>query len=180
MLRHESPLSERALELLRAQGPLPAHAGKLSLFGRFIGAWDMEVVFFGGDGKEVYRQPGEWSFSWVLDGRLIQDVLVYPNPQGLGSGVGERRIGTTLRSYDAATDTWRVVWTGATSGFFCVLTGRPVGDEIHIEGPDPDGHRLRWMFTAISQDSFVWKGFISRDGGATWHQEQEMLARRRA
>lgn len=40
---HESPLQqERALELLRAKGPLPAHAQGLKLFGRFAGAWDAE------------------------------------------------------------------------------------------------------------------------------------------
>ncbi len=179
MSRHESPLQERALELLRAKGPRPVNAKGLELFGRFVGAWDAEVVFFGEDGKETFRQPGEWSFSWVLDGRVIQDVLVYPNPEGLGSAPGERRIGTTLRHYDARADRWRVVWLGATAGYLAVLSGRAVGDEIHIEGTDPEGHLIRWMFTAISADAFLWRGLQSKDGGATWRVTQEMPCRRR-
>ncbi|MCY1019095.1 hypothetical protein [Pyxidicoccus sp. MSG2] len=180
MSSHATPLSERALALLRAEGPLAVHADKLMLFGRFVGAWDAEVVFYGEDGKEVFRQPGEWSFSWALDGRAIQDVLIYPNAEaGLSAAVGERRIGTTLRHYDAKADHWRVVWLGATTGFLAVLTGRPVGGEIHIEGPDPEGHLLRWMFTAITEDSFLWRGLLSKDGGATWRVTQEMPCRRR-
>ncbi|WP_163992089.1 hypothetical protein [Pyxidicoccus caerfyrddinensis] len=180
MSSHPTPLSERALALLRAEGPLATHADKLMLFGRFVGAWDAEVVFYGEDGKEVFRQPGEWSFSWALDGRAIQDVLIYPNAEaGLSAAVGERRIGTTLRHYDAKADHWRVVWLGATTGFLAVLTGRPVDGEIHIEGPDPEGHLLRWMFTAITEDSFLWRGLLSKDGGATWRVTQEMPCRRR-
>lgn len=179
MSPHESPLSQRALELLRADGPLPVHAESLALFGRFIGAWDMDVAFFDAAGKEVFRQPGEWSFSWVLDGRVIQDVLRYPNPEGLSAAVGERRIGTSLRHFEPKTGTWRVVWLGATAGYLVVLTGKAVGDEIHIEGPDPDGRALRWMFTAIAEDSFTWRGLLSEDGGVTWRRTQEMMARRR-
>lgn len=180
MRHHETPLSERAMALLRAEGPLATHADGLKLFGRFVGAWDAEVIFYGEDGKERFRQPGEWSFSWALDGRVIQDVLIYPNAEAnLSAAVGERRIGTTLRHYDAKKDCWKVIWLGATTGFLAVLTGRAVGDEIHIEGPDPEGHALRWMFTAIAQDSFLWRGFISKDGGATWRLTQEMPCRRR-
>ncbi|GEN06741.1 hypothetical protein SAMN05443572_104628 [Myxococcus fulvus] len=174
----ESPLSQRALELLRADGPLPALAESLSLFGRFIGAWDVDVAFFDATGKQTYRQPGEWSFSWVLDGRVIQDVLIYPNPEGLGASVGARRIGTSLRQFIPEQGTWRVVWMGATAGYLVSLVGRPVGDEIHIEGKDPDGKPLRWMFTAVTDDSFLWRGFMSEDGGSTYRLTQEMHARR--
>ena len=180
MSTQETPLSERALALLRSKGPLTSHADKLNLFGRFVGAWDAEVIFYGEDGKETFRQPGEWSFSWALDGRVIQDVLIYPNAEAnLSAAVGERRIGTTLRHYDAKADRWKVIWLGATTGFLAVLTGRPVDGEIHIEGPDPDGNLLRWMFTAIAEDSFLWRGFLSKDGGATWRLTQEMPCRRR-
>jgi len=179
MSESRSPLAERALELVRASGPLAERAGKLALFGRFIGSWDMEVAFFDATGKETYRQPGEWAFSWVLDGRVIQDVLVYPHPDGLSSAVGERRIGTTLRFYDPARDAWRVVWLGATAGYLVTLTGRARGDEIHIEGNDPDGKPVRWMFTGIGEDHFTWRGFLSDDGGASWRLTQEMTARRR-
>ncbi|WP_342375189.1 hypothetical protein NVS55_28335 [Myxococcus stipitatus] len=174
-----SPLSQRALALLRAEGPLPALAEPLSLFGRFVGAWDLDISFFDVTGKETYRQPGEWSFSWVLDGRVIQDVLIYPNPEGLSASPGERRIGTSLRHFIPSLGTWRVVWMGATAGYLVSLVGRAVRDDIHIEGPDEEGRPLRWMFTEISEESFTWLGFLSDDGGVTYRLTQRMLARRR-
>jgi hypothetical protein len=62
------------------------------------------------DRKVVYRQPGEWSFAYVLDERAIQDVLVYPNQEdGLQNSPGRRRIGTTLRFYDSRTDRWYMI-----------------------------------------------------------------------
>ena len=86
------------LETLRAEGPHPSYRDKLKLFGQFVGVWDLDVLFYDEDGKVVYRQPGEWSFAYVLDGRAIQDVLVYPNQEdGLQNSPGRRRIGTTLR-----------------------------------------------------------------------------------
>ncbi|WP_338864757.1 hypothetical protein [Myxococcus stipitatus] len=173
------PHTQRALELLRAEGPLPALAEPLALFGRFVGAWDMDIAFFDAMGKETYRQPGEWSFSWVLDGRVIQDVLAYPNPEGLRTSPGERRIGTSLRHFIPSLGAWRVVWMGATVGYLVSLIGRAVGDDIHIEGQDPDGRPLRWMFTEISDDAFTWQGFLSDDGGVTYRLTQRMLARRR-
>jgi len=64
------------LETLRAEGPHPSHRDKLKVFGQFVGVWDLDVLFYDENGKIVYRQPGEWSFANILDGRAIQDVLV--------------------------------------------------------------------------------------------------------
>jgi hypothetical protein len=49
------------------------------LFGQFVDIWDMEVMFYDQAEKETFHEPGEWAFAWVLDGRAIQDLLVYPN-----------------------------------------------------------------------------------------------------
>src|SRR6185295_17392624 len=40
--------------------------------------------------------------------------------------------------------------------------------------------QLRWRFTDIRPDSFIWRGEVSRDGGATWAQDEEMRITRRA
>jgi len=116
----------------------------------------------------------------VLDGRAIQDVLVYPNPgRGLKDTPGNRRIGTTIRFYDSETEQWRVVWIGVVTGNVGLMTGRHVGEEIWIEEQEPDGTPTRWMFTGITRNQFQWKGMQSSDGGKSWRIQQEMLARRR-
>ncbi len=167
------------LETLHAEGPHPSYRDKLKLFGQFVGVWDLDVLFYDEEGKVVYRQPGEWSFTYVLDGRAIQDVLVYPNQEdGLQNSPGRRRIGTTLRFYDPRLDTWQMIWLGAVSGTIVVRTGKQVRDEIWIEGLDSNGSLTRSMFTEIAPDQFHWKDVLSH-GGGSWRMEQEMLARRR-
>lgn len=161
------------LPLLRADGPHPRLRDELMLFGQFIGTWNMLVEFFGDDGERFYRQPGQWSFAWVLDGRVIQDVLTYPR-----TGEPDRGIGTSLRSYDPASRQWQVIWLGAATGITVILHGGKRGDEILLEGPDPDGTLNQWMFTDITASSFRWVGLESSDQGATWHLRQQMTGSR--
>jgi hypothetical protein len=139
----------------------------------------MDIRFFNETGKEIFHGPGEWMFSWVLDGRAVQDVLVYSDIKDAAKKApGERRIGSTLRYYDPNADLWRLVWLGATSGTFITLTGSSQGVGILVEGLDMDGSHLRWSFTEITPNSFHWIGMSSRDR-ITWWKEQEMFARRR-
>jgi hypothetical protein len=176
-----SPSTEpfQILETLRAEAPHPEHREKLMLFGRFVGAWDMRVIFYDEGGEKIYDQPGRWAFSWVLDGRAIQDVLIYPNPdRAMKYTAGDRRIGTTLRYYDPAQNSWRVIWLGVVSGNLGVMVGREVGDEIWIEEKELDESLTRWIFTEISSNRFHWKGTVSSDQGKTWRIDQEMFAQR--
>ena len=144
------------LPLLRADGPHPGLAGELMLFGQFAGTWDMQVEFFSDDGECVYRQPGQWSFAWILDGRAIQDVLTYPL-----TGQAGRGIGTSIRSYHPASGRWQVIWLGAVSGITVILHGGKQDEEILLEGPDPDGTLNQWKFTDITDSSFGWTGLES-------------------
>ena len=149
------------------------------LFGQFIGTWDMDIQFYDGSGACVFRGLGEWSFSWILDGRAVQDVLAYADlSDPTRTGVGQRRVGTTLRYYDPRLDAWRMVWLGATSGAFLNLLARRDGEDIMVEGLDMDGSHLLWSFAEITPDRFRWVGRTSKDRHI-WRIEQEMLARRR-
>lgn len=149
------------------------------LFGQFVGEWDMQVMFYDEDGKRIYEQPGVWAFAWILDGRAIQDVLVYPNPENaLKDTPGDRRIGTTIRCYNPDDNTWLVVWFGLVAGNVGLMTGRQVDGEIWIEEKKPDGVLIRWILDEITPNSFHWKGLRSDDDGKSWRMQQEMLARR--
>ncbi|WP_129843042.1 hypothetical protein [Streptomyces sp. RFCAC02] len=169
-----------ALADLPADAPHPDHTGLLSLFGQFVGTWDMDVRFHDEDGTLLSRRPGTWSFGWVLDGRAVQDVLTYPRTDGPGAGApGVRGIGTSLRFPDPATGTWHVYWLGAVTGVTVVLHGGGDGRDILLESePETDGTLNRWRFTDISADAFRWTGHASTDGGRTWWLNQEMLATR--
>ncbi|MFE6736972.1 hypothetical protein [Microbacterium sp. NPDC057650] len=170
MLDDASPFEED----LRATGAHPDFADELALFGRFVGEWRMRVRFYEADGACVYDEPGRWTFGWVLDGRAVQDVLSGPAP-GRGEAAGERRIGSSMRMFDAATRAWHVVWFGASSGAFVVLHGGADADRIVLLGePEADGAISRWIFSDITQESFRWLGEESRDGGRTWFIRQRM------
>ena len=168
------------LPTLRADGPHPDHAKKLMLFGQFIGVWEMDIRFFDSTGNTIFHGPGEWKFSWILDGRAIQDVLTYADLQdATKTAPGGRRIGTTLRYYNPMADVWRALWLGASSGIFLQLKGGASADGILLEGHEDDGVQVRWTFTDIAPDSFHWRGVTSTDSGASWYLEQEMFARRK-
>ena len=74
----EYPAEFAAIEALRADGPYPEHREQLMLFGQFIGEWLLDVSFYEADGSLQRRYLADWMFSWILQGRAIQDVLVVP------------------------------------------------------------------------------------------------------
>lgn len=163
---------------LRADGPHPELGDAHGDFGRFVGRWDVDVEFYDDGGVRVYNNRGEWAFAWVLDGRVIQDVLTYPRV-GASSTEAGRGIGTSLRSYDPATGRWQVIWLGAVTGVTVVLHGGPDGHDLRLMGTETDGTLNRWRFTDIDTNRFLWIGHESRDNGATWILRQRMTATRR-
>lgn len=172
----DSSGSTAGLADLLADGPDQETADALSLFGQFVGTWDVTVRFFDPDGAPSFEGLGVWQFAWVLDGRAVQDTLTYGQP-GVPTS-SSRRIGTTLRSYHPSTGEWHQVWVSPAAELFLVMQARATDDGILVTGTDMDGSRLRWTFTEITPDSFTWTG---RTDGCTgdWRVEQLMSATRR-
>jgi hypothetical protein len=172
MTEAENRGGSEVFSLLAAEGPIEELADKLMLFGRFVGAWEVELTNVAPDGTRS-EQVGEWHFAWALGGRGIQDVL-------FEKGAPPDRRGTTLRAYDDRIDAWHVTWVGPVWHEFVNLVARAEGDRIVLEGTGTDPAELkRWSFNEIKDDSFLWRGEVSLDGGETWTLEQEMRARRR-
>ncbi len=159
-------------DLLAASGPFIEFADRLMVYGQFVGTWDIDAVWYK-KGGERKKGKGVWTFGWILGGRGIQDVLFFAKAE-------PHQYGTTLRCYDSLLDAWHVTWMQPASGEFVNSLGRRIGDRIVQEGLGNDYlQRLRWSFTEITPNSFLWTGEVSTDHGATWFLEEEMRAVRR-
>jgi hypothetical protein len=168
------------LDALGADGPAADRDGKMDLYGRFVGSWDLDVLQIAEDGVRR-RRRGEWHFGWALEGRAIQDVWIVPPRGELRRGDAAANVnsyGTTLRVYDVRIDAWQVQWTDPVTQNFLRMIGREQGSDIVQLGTRPDGNLIRWSFSEITPDSFRWRGEISADEGASWRLQVEFLARR--
>jgi len=171
-------LSGAPPEGLAAAGPNAEYADKLMLFGQFVGDWEVDfTVYRPDDSKQTVK--AEWHFSWVLDGRAIQDVFIVPSREAREtSSWTTQDYGTCLRFYDPSLDSWQVVWVSPRHGEILTFHAAQVGDEIMLEGKDVGGTPMRWIFSNITQDSFQWRRVFSTDYGATWQLHKEMKVRR--
>ena len=168
-----------AIERLTAPGPFGPDKHNLMLYGRLVGAWDIEWVVFDRRGTPTERRRGEWHFAWVLGGRAVQDVI-------WTAGEPPENDGTTMRCWDRELGAWRVVFMSPGDGEFVTLVGRPEGDRIVQEvtdrssGARPDSAAERWTFSEITETAFLWHAERSSDGGQRWAVTHEMRASRRA
>jgi hypothetical protein len=168
------------LDALRAAGPLPEYGDKMHAFGQLVGEWDIEDTHFEQDGTPRSMRRGEWLFGWVLQGRAIQDVILSPPRDHEGDGRPPTyEYGTTIRLYDAFIDAWHITFVAPVSRAVVQLVARVEGEEIVQTGTTPDGKLRRWVFSDISESSFLWRGYESADGGRSWFMEEEIRARRR-
>jgi hypothetical protein len=157
-------------------GPAPEHAAGLMLYGQFIGEWELDWIGYADEGPATSAR-GEWIFSWVLEGRAVQDVWILPH-RDEGAPAGE--YGTTIRFYDPRSDVWYVTWSGPVNAARRTFVARNVGEEIVQEGTNERGELLKWIFSEITPGSFRWRNERSADGGASWRLVEEMRVRRRS
>lgn len=152
---------------LHSAGPAADCADRLKLYGWLIGRWTMDATVHRDDGTR-HQGQGEIHFGWVLEGRAIQDVWIFP-------GVF---YGTTLRVYDPGIDAWHILWSDPLRQVYSRQIGRAQGADIVQLGSNDAGEATRWSFTQITPDSFRWTGERSRDNGDTWQLQAEFFAKR--
>jgi hypothetical protein len=128
-----------------------------------------------------HEQRGEWHFSWILEGRAVQDVLIAPRriKRNRSGPRTADRYGTSIRIYDAKAGIWRITWINPATGAHDELTGRKIGADVVQEGKRPDGQRIRWVFTRITPSSCLWYGEALQPDGRTWKREAEFHLRKR-
>jgi hypothetical protein len=161
---------------LHTTGPAPGLEEQLSLFGRFIGTWDVEW-----QGTNLNGEPatmvGELCFGWVLGGHAVQDIWRVPSTTQVTEGVNPF-YGTTVRFYDPSINAWRSTWIDPLNGRVRRFIGQPVGADIVLDGLDDEPFE-RWTFRDITPDSFRWTGEVSDDDRRTWRLDEQMLIHRR-
>jgi hypothetical protein len=158
--------------------PAPAHELRQAAddFGWLIGGWAAKVRDYD-SGGEVRFGEGEWWFSWVLEGRAIQDVWISPPRTKRGTQIdsnaprmASNRYGTTVRWLDRDRQ-WQIVWVNPVSGTTNRLAGKRMGDRFVLEGT-ADGQRMRWSFNSIRPTSSLWRGEEQLPDG-TWRLGSE-------
>ena len=75
-------------------------------------------------------------------------------------------------------DAWQIQWTDPVTQTYLSMIGRRDGDDIVQLGKNAEGNLIRWSSREITAGSFLWRGEVSADRGATWRLDVEFLARR--
>lgn len=172
-------VSSSFADALHSAGPAADRAGKLRLYGQFVGRWEMDAAYHLGDGPARHSR-GEIHFGWVLEGRAIQDVWIVParGIERTDPPLPGDFYGTTLRVYNPGIDAWHILWTDPLTQTYRRMTGRARGPDIVQDGEDESGAPVRWSFTEITGDSFRWLAERSPDSGASWRLLVEFRAHR--
>jgi len=152
------------------------------VYGWLCGSWDLEVRRYRGIDVSGTGLRGEVHAARVLEGRAVQDVWIMPPRADRGRPLSDPTMnmyGTTLRSWDASLQAWRIQWNNPARGHREEQVGNWNGENILQTGERADGTRTRWTFTEISADSFHWRGEALYPGKTDWVLEGEFVATRR-
>lgn len=142
-------------------------------FGRFVGKWEFEWKDNIGTEKESIKQ-GEWIFSWILEGRAIQDAFIVPARSI--STKEEREYGTTVRIFNPEKKCWDIFY-GCT-GEASQLEAKKDGNKIVLTSVSNLDYKMQWVFYDIEENTFRWKHIRSFDNGKTWQSKAEAFAKR--
>jgi hypothetical protein len=150
------------------------------IFAFLIGSWDIDAVLHALDGQ-ARRVRGEIHASWILEGRAIQDLFIFPRPADRAAGAPgpSDRYATTIRTYDRKQGAWRVVFINpAAVETNAELIARRDRDAIAMEGSLADGTPIRWRYKDVSERSFHYAARRLGSDGRTWHLYLEIFGRR--
>jgi hypothetical protein len=163
-----------------------SHAGRSheiaeadDLYGWLAGSWDLEIRNYWGDISKLSLKA-EAHFSWVLEGRAMQDVWIIPHPEQRGKLPNPALFsyGTTLRVWDPKQRAWQVTWINPVTGTHVHLVGRRSGKDIVQVGTNQERTPIRWSFLEITKDTFRWTGETLDPDGKTWLLHGDFRAKR--
>jgi hypothetical protein len=152
------------------------------IFGWLIGSWEVEAVLHDGMGG-VEKRRGEVHASWVLEGRAIQDLFIFPSRADRASALPASgdRYATTIRTYDRTLGVWRVNFINpAADETSAQLIARREGNQIVMEGRLSNGTSIRWQYVTRTSTSFHYQAERLASDGKSWVLYLELFGRRSA
>lgn len=166
--------------VLASETRAPEIPESADVYGWLVGSWQLDVLRYRGVDVRERGLSGEVHFGRVLEGRGVQDVWIMPRraDRRPDDDRSFNMYGTTLRTWDATIQAWRITWSNPVAGHYETQIGRWRGDDIVQVGGRADGTPTRWTYTEITPDSFHWKGEALAEDGETWRLEGEFLGRR--
>jgi hypothetical protein len=168
------------LEALPSPQRAPEFSDEDDIFGFLIGSWELDAVLHGADGK-IQRTKGELHVSWVLEGRAIQDLFIFPRRADRASGVPAQgdRYATTIRTYDRTLHAWRVNFINpAADETSAQLIARRRGQGIEMKGKLSGGTPIRWRLKSITPTSFHYSAEKLGSDGKPWELYLELFGKR--
>jgi hypothetical protein len=174
---HHTTTAGALADALLSPGPAADMAAELATFGQFVGDWTLRWLGRDATGAETVTMDGRLSVGWVLNGMAVQDVWVVPLPDQPVPGGLRGFHGTTVRFYDPGIRGWRSTWIDPPNARVRRFIGRLTGPDIELIS-DEEEPLLRWRFTRIEPDSFLWTGEIRPTQADEWSPQQEIHATR--
>jgi hypothetical protein len=147
------------------------------IFAPFIGSWDLIVRWWDKSGIASRTEVGEWHFSWVLEGRGVQDVWIVP-PRAQRNSGSLYEYGTSIRFYDPGLNAWQSTWIGPMHRVVRTFIARKLGQDVVLETTPDISPAMRWSFSDISKNAFLWRNEVDEPGG--WRTQQTFEAKRQS
>jgi hypothetical protein len=168
------------LDALVSPRRAPELADVDDIFGFLIGSWELDAVLYDSKGQ-TQRSKGEIHASWVLEGRAMQDLFIFPRRADRTAGVPAQgdRYATTIRTYDRTLQAWRVNFINpAADETSAQLIARRKEEGIEMEGKLSDGAPIRWRYVTIEPTSFHYTAERLLRDHDTWQLYLELFGTR--
>ena len=149
-------------------------------YGWLIGSWEMDATLHDVNGP-THKLKGELHASWILEGRAIQDLFIFPRRADRQSGRPARddRYATTIKTYDRKLRAWRLTFINpASNETSAQLIARRAGHGIEMEGQLSDATPVRWRYQSITASSFHYTAEKLNADGKSWHVYLELFGKR--
>lgn len=140
--------------------------GPVAQFGRYIGDWTIEDEGLQQDGTWAAGNGARWLFTCFGNGVAVQDFWM-PNGADGGPPPG---VGTNLRIYDPASESWKITWTATRApGQTLIRANQDEDGNIRMFWVSPEvTPRRRITFFTPDENGWNWVMEIDRAGDDTW------------